>query len=40
MMNMNLFKNKKTTDEKFEQEKKERALITIIRLFRKVEVMP
>lgn len=34
MMNMNLFKNKKTTDEKFEQEKKERALITIIRLFR------
>lgn len=31
---MNLFKKNKNTDEKFEQEKKERALITIIRMFR------
>jgi len=31
---MNLFKKNKNTDEKFEQEKKDRALITIIRLFR------
>lgn len=31
---MNLFKKNKTTDEKFEQEKKERALITVIRMFR------
>lgn len=31
---MSLFKKNKTTDEKFEQEKKERALTTIIRMFR------
>jgi hypothetical protein len=31
---MNLFNKKKTTEVKFEQEKKERALITIIRMFR------
>ena len=31
---MNLFKKNKTTDEKFQDEKKERAIITIIRLFR------
>jgi len=31
---MNLFSKKKQTDEKFEHEKKERALITIIRMFR------
>lgn len=31
---MNLFKKNKTTDEKFEHEKKERALTTIIRMFR------
>lgn len=31
---MSIFKKNKTTDEKFEQEKKERALITIIRMFR------
>jgi hypothetical protein len=31
---MNLFNKKKTTEEKFEREKKERALITIIRMFR------
>jgi len=31
---MNLFKKNKTTDEKFQDEKKDRAIITIIRLFR------
>lgn len=31
---MNLFKTNKTTEEKLEQEKKERALITTIRIFR------
>jgi hypothetical protein len=31
---MNIFKKNKTTKDKFEQEKKDRALITIIRLFR------
>ncbi len=33
-MNINPFKKKITTEEKFEQEKKERALTTIIRIFR------
>lgn len=31
---MNIFKKNKTTEEKYEQEKRERALITIIRMFR------